>query len=275
MCDRGDVPAVAHPRERDRARTPRRRGRARRDASSPVRGDVQDAAAVRDERGRPAAPCRRGRRAPRSASASVDAVDRRADVACGRVVAGREHDRHRRASPTSTARRAERSPCAAAASSSSRSPSRRGSERLRLRVAEAAVELEHPRAVGGQHQAGEEHADERRAARGELVEHGLVDRLDELLDVGCRARRPASTSPCRPVFGPSSPSPIRLKSCAAGSGSARAPSQSANTETSSPSSSSSITIASPNAAAAAQRRVELVLRRGRRRRPCRRRGRPP
>ena len=37
-------------------------------------------------------------------------------------------------------------------------------DHLRLRVAEAAVELEHARAVGGQHQAGEEDADERRAA---------------------------------------------------------------------------------------------------------------
>ena len=53
-----------------------------------------------------------------------------------------------------------------------------------------------------------------------------------------------------PVFGPVSPSPIRLKSRAAPSGTARRPSQSANTDTSSPSSSSSITIAVPSAAAA-------------------------
>ena len=44
-----------------------------------------------------------------------------------------------------------------------------------------------------------------------------------------------------PVFGPRSPSPTRLKSCAAGSACAATPSQSANTDTSGPSSSSSIT----------------------------------
>ena len=53
-----------------------------------------------------------------------------------------------------------------------------------------------------------------------------------------------------PVFGPVSPSPARLKSCAAPSGTACAPSQSANSETSSPSSSSSITNSPPNAATA-------------------------
>ena len=53
-----------------------------------------------------------------------------------------------------------------------------------------------------------------------------------------------------PVFGPVSPSPIRLKSCAAPIGSARRPSQSANSETSGPSSSSSITNSSPSAATA-------------------------
>ena len=52
-------------------------------------------------------------------------------------------------------------------------------ERLRLRVAEARVELEHARPVGGEHQTGEEAADERRAATGELVEHRLVDLPDE------------------------------------------------------------------------------------------------
>ena len=49
-----------------------------------------------------------------------------------------------------------------------------------------------------------------------------------------------------PVFGPASPSPIRLKSCAAPSGRIRRPSQSANSETSLPSSSSSITTPPPS-----------------------------
>jgi hypothetical protein len=52
-----------------------------------------------------------------------------------------------------------------------------------------------------------------------------------------------------PVFGPVSPSPIRLKSCAGTSGTACAPSQSTSSEHSSPTSSSSMTMlrpASPN-----------------------------
>ena len=46
---------------------------------------------------------------------------------------------------------------------------------LRLGVAEAAVELDQPRTVGGQHQPGVQHADVRRAGGGEVVD----DRLDE------------------------------------------------------------------------------------------------
>ena len=53
-----------------------------------------------------------------------------------------------------------------------------------------------------------------------------------------------------PVFGPSSPSSARLKSCAAPSGTAFRPSHSANSDTSRPSSSSSTTTVPPNAAAA-------------------------
>ena len=48
-----------------------------------------------------------------------------------------------------------------------------------------------------------------------------------------------------PVFGPSSPSPMRLKSCAAGSGTATSPAHSASSETSGPSSRSSITSRRP------------------------------
>ena len=54
------------------------------------------------------------------------------------------------------------------------------------------------------------------------------------------------------MFGPVSPSPIRLKSWAAASGTTRCPSQRAKTEISSPASSSSITIG-PSKAAAARR----------------------
>ena len=50
---------------------------------------------------------------------------------------------------------------------------------LGLGVAEARVELEHARAVLGQHQAGEQAPHERRSAAGELSEHGLVDLFDQ------------------------------------------------------------------------------------------------
>ena len=72
-------------------------------------------------------------------------------------------------------------------------------ERLRLRVAEAAVELEHARPVGGQHQPGEEHAGERRAAPRELCEHRAVRRARRApRRRRPRAAAPASTRPCRP-----------------------------------------------------------------------------
>ena len=52
-------------------------------------------------------------------------------------------------------------------------------------------------------------------------------------------------APMPPVFGPVSPSPIRLKSCAAASGTAVSPSQIASSDTSGPVSRSSITSARP------------------------------
>ena len=58
-----------------------------------------------------------------------------------------------------------------------------GQDRLGLGVAEAAVELEHFRSVRRQHQPGEEHADERRAAPRELLDDRLVNLLDELRDL--------------------------------------------------------------------------------------------
>ena len=63
-----------------------------------------------------------------------------------------------------------------------------------------------------------------------------------------------------PVFGPSSPSPSRLKSCAAPRLRTRAPSQSAKSETSGPSSSSSITRSPPNWRERAERRRRPRLR---------------
>src|SRR5919197_317424 len=63
-----------------------------------------------------------------------------------------------------------------------------------------------------------------------------------------------------PVFGPVSPSPIRLKSCAAGSAIVRVPSVIAKTDTSSPSSSSSITTGPPIAAVARDAPVPELVR---------------
>ena len=67
-----------------------------------------------------------------------------------------------------------------------------------------------------------------------------------------------------PVFGPVSPSPTRLKSCAAASGRAAWPWQSASSETSSPTSSSSTTTVAPGLAerAADEARLDRRLRRG-------------
>ncbi len=52
-------------------------------------------------------------------------------------------------------------------------------DRLRLRIAETAVVLEHARPVGREHEAGEEGADERRATQCELVQHRLDARLEQ------------------------------------------------------------------------------------------------
>ena len=191
----------------------RTRQRARPRSSSPSAVDVEDAAAVRDERGpscsavpawKTSAPRRLGvgdaldrraasRRAPGSrapASTTVTAARRRRRAARRR--AGR-----RRAQPR--APRAGRPRAAAASDCVSGSPKRQLNSSTRGPSA-------------GQHQPGVEHADERRAAPRELARatgaHG-------------RARRGPSTSssesrgtgeyePMPPVFGPSSPSPIRL-----------------------------------------------------------------
>ncbi len=53
---------------------------------------------------------------------------------------------------------------------------------LRLRVAEADVELEHLRPLGGEHEPGVEHAVERRALALELLHHGLEDAHADVLD---------------------------------------------------------------------------------------------
>ena len=62
-------------------------------------------------------------------------------------------------------------------------------QRLRLRVAESAVELEHHRPVVRPHQACKQDADKGRAALRQLLDHGSVDEVEDLLDL------------CRPVAG--------------------------------------------------------------------------
>ena len=163
----------------------------------------------------PARPtCRRGRRARRRPRALVEPVDR---------VAARRRRRVARAPPgrsPTAARRAGSGPAepgaaaragAPSAAASRSGPSGDGEPRqdgLRLRVAEADVELEQARAVGGQHQAGVEGAAERRAAPGQLGQDRPVDRsrgsrsTAVVVEVGQRrvgahaaGVRPASPSP--------------------------------------------------------------------------------
>ena len=131
-----------------------------------------------------------------------DTVDRRPAVDALRIARRRQHDGHRRAAARARRDPPARSPRAAAASTSRRSPSMQRQHGLRLGVAEAAVELEHLRPSVGEHQPREEQARRtasraapapratgcapaRRAARRRVVE----------------SRRPAHTRPCRRCWG--------------------------------------------------------------------------
>ena len=64
-----------------------------------------------------------------------------------------------------------------------------GQHRLSLGVAEAAVELEQPRSVGGEHQPGVEHADVGRADGREVVDHWLDERCRQQVRVVGDRRR--------------------------------------------------------------------------------------
>ena len=75
-------------------------------------------------------------------------------------------------------------------------------ERLGLRVAEAGVELDHPRAARGQREAGVEQPGERRAAAGQLVDGRLQHVAQHLVDqAGRRPRAAACRRPCRRCWG--------------------------------------------------------------------------
>ena len=205
--------------------------------SSRARPSLHRRAAVEDERARPPRP-RRSRRSarPRSRCAPGSRA-RRATTVTARLA--RQRDRG-----------AAQVPCAAAASALEQVAFERAASAPASPGRRSGVELQHPRPVRRSASAGVEAADERRArgARARRAPAGGSARRAP--STSRRARRPASRRPCRRCSGPSSPSPIRLKSCAAPSGERAAPSQSAKTETSGPSSSSSTTTRSPSAATA-------------------------
>ena len=119
--------------------------------------------------------------APACSASSIPSIGD-PDVVAGRVVAGREDDGDRGiirdleidAGEIACRRCGERPEQVAVEARE---------QRLRLGIAETAVELEHARPVVGEHQPGEEDADEGNAASGELLEHGPVDRVQDLLDL--------------------------------------------------------------------------------------------
>ena len=77
-----------------------------------------------------------------------------------------------------------------------------GQQRLRLGIAEAAVELDHAQPVLRSHQSRVEEPLERRAALRELAEHRQVHRLEDLAPPRRPRRRAAARrSPCRPCSG--------------------------------------------------------------------------
>jgi len=113
----------------------------------------------------------------------VDAVDRSATVALRRIVLRGEDDAHggalspgqlstRRITPRRCSEQLEEIAF------------EQRNDRLGLRIAEPAVELEDTRTVLGQHQAGVQQADERRSSRRELGENRNVDSLDERKCIG-------------------------------------------------------------------------------------------
>ena len=139
----------------------------------------------------------------------LDPVDRRARVAALGIVAARRSRPSPRRGPrrSATPARRERSP----ASSASRSPSSRGSSDCVSGIAEAAVELDHARSVVRAASA------RRRGAAGTACRAARA----RASTGRCTVSRISSTSssetsgsgeyePMPPVFGPSSPSPIRL-----------------------------------------------------------------
>ena len=193
-------PCAAGGRRTRSCRRQHTRRRGRRDAVA-QRGDVEDAAARGDDRAVALGGARVDDLGP--LRAAVQAGD---DVARGRRSPGsrarRARPSPRRAGPTRARRPPGRPAASRARSRSSRSRAQPRQHGLGLRVAEAHVELEHLRAVRGQHQAGVEDAVERRAAARQLVEDRLVDLArTRSSERRRRSRRPARRRPSRPCWG--------------------------------------------------------------------------
>ena len=113
------------------------------------------------------------------------------------------------------------SPAAAAASASSRSPSSRGSSTCVSGSPKRALNSSTRGPSSVSISPAKRHADERRAAARELVD-ARAGGSASTSSAASSSHGTGEYAPMPPVFGPSSPSPARLKSCAAPSGTARA-----------------------------------------------------
>ncbi len=165
--------------------------------------DVQDAPAVRHEL--PVVECRAGVEDERAGCLRiVDALDRRALVGRGWIVAAREHDRHRRARRDLRRRRRRataaggRSRAAAAAGCVSGSPKRQLNSITRQAVRRSASARRRAHPWNG----------EPRRASSRRTGRWIVSRISSVSESGTSGS--GENEPIPPVFGPVSPSPIAL-----------------------------------------------------------------
>src|SRR5207253_2632234 len=114
---------------------------------------------------------------------ALDPLDRGADVDAARVVLGGEHDGYRRVLRSSEVG-TQKASCCRGRHRPEQVALEQREQRLRLGIAEAAVELQHLWPIVRKHESGVEHADEWRAPYGELVEDWTMDRVEEPLDLG-------------------------------------------------------------------------------------------
>ena len=109
----------------------------------------------------------------------VEPRDHRAPVDARGVAVGGEDDRHGCAGSVAQLRATE-IPARGSGERLEQVALEQREDRLGLGIAEPAVELEHLRAFGGQHEPGVEQPDERRATALELREDGSVNARHEL-----------------------------------------------------------------------------------------------